>query len=86
MQDKYATLAPALDSPANEGFAITPSDSSDLQQVTRALYVGEGGDLAVEMRDGASLTFKDVPQGSILPLRVRKVLQQTTAAYLVGLC
>jgi hypothetical protein len=86
MQDSYATLSPGLESPAATGFTVTPADDDNLPAITRALYVGEGGDLAVEMSDGTALIFKDVPTGTILPLRVRKVLEATTAAYIVGLC
>jgi hypothetical protein len=30
-------------SPATQGFAITPNDSTDLATVVRAIYVGVGG-------------------------------------------
>ncbi|HEX5305756.1 MAG TPA: hypothetical protein VFW82_06715 [Dyella sp.] len=86
MTDKFDYNATGLDSPATDAAAITPSDTTDLTNTTRAIYVGTGGDLKVKMRGGQTVTFKAVPQGSTLPLRVLRVLSTgTTAADLVGL-
>ena len=59
---------------------VTPSDADDLDQVCRALYVGTGGDVAVVMRDGTAATFKNVPDGAMLDLRVRRVNATGTTA------
>jgi hypothetical protein len=86
MQDKYATYAPGLESPARDGFAITPSDSDDLPEVTRALYVGAEGTVAVALASGASVTLEGVSAGTLLPLRVSRVLATgTTASAIIGL-
>ncbi|MEO0879232.1 MAG: hypothetical protein AAFY22_05905 [Pseudomonadota bacterium] len=69
-----------LTSPASSAVAVTPSDSVNLLQVSRALYVGTGGDVAVEMRSGATVTFKNVADGQSLALRVVKVLDTGTSA------
>ena len=61
-----------------------PADQ-DLAHVTRALYVGSGGDLAVRMLDGSSVTLLNVPSGTLLPLRVGRVLPTSTASGLLGL-
>ena len=83
--DAFINDDPQLDSPAQNAAAITPSDTTDLAVVTRAIYVGTGGDLKVTMRGGQTVTLKAVPQGSTLPLRVARVLfTGTTAADLVG--
>lgn len=47
--DKFEGRAPSDNGPALGGFTITPSDALDLQSVTRALYVGGGGDISVEL-------------------------------------
>ncbi|WEK05688.1 MAG: hypothetical protein P0Y65_05385 [Candidatus Devosia phytovorans] len=83
--DKFEGREPSDTGPALDGFAITPSDTQDLRDLTRALYVGGGGDVRVEMAWGTAITLKSVPAGTILPLRARKVLAATTASFLVGL-
>ena len=70
--------------PAMAAVAVTKSDSTILD-VTRALYIGTTGDLAVRMTNGETITFKTVPVG-ILPIQVDKVLSTgTTAAEIIAL-
>lgn len=67
-------------------FSITPSNTVPLANPTSGIYVGVGGDLAVEMLDGSTVTFVGVADASWLPIRVSKVLSTGTgAASLVGL-
>lgn len=54
---------------ATEGVAV--SINTDLKGA--ALYVGTGGDITVEMASGQSVTFKNVPDGTFLPIAVSKV-------------
>jgi nitrogen fixation protein len=54
---------------ATEGVAVTVN--TDLNGA--ALYVGTGGDITVEMSSGQSVTFKNVPDGTFLPIAVAKV-------------
>lgn len=85
MSDAFINENPQLDSPAGNAAAITPSDSTDLPTVTRAIYVGTGGDLKVTMRGGQTVTFKAVPQGTLLPIRATRVWNPVgTATDLVG--
>lgn len=86
MTDRFSNVQPSLAGPAFSGFPITPDDSLDLPETTRAVYVGQGGDLAVVMASGAALVLADVTAGSLLPLRVSRVLATgTTAGFLAGL-
>lgn len=85
MTDPYAGNASSLVSPAQGAFDVTPSDIADLPQLSRALYVGTGGTLTVEMAWGGTTTFRNLPNGALLPIRARKVLAATTAAFIVGL-
>lgn len=86
MSDRFADHAASLVSPAHDGFAITPTDGVDLIEVTRALYVGVGGDLGVVLAGGAELMFSNVAAGSFLPLRVAQVKATgTNAGAIVGL-
>jgi hypothetical protein len=85
MSDDFGSASTRLDSPASSAVAITPSDTVDLANVTRAIYVGTGGDLTVIMRGGQSVTFTAVPQGVMLSVRASRVLATgTTATNLVG--
>lgn len=73
--------------PALQCFAITPDDTSDLANVTKAVYVGEEGDIVLRAaRDNQDVTFRNVPAGFILDVRVSAVRSTgTTAGSLVGL-
>lgn len=83
--DPYADLVPATDGPLVGGFAVTPS-AADLPVVTRALMVGGGGDVAVILRNGDTVTLPGLQPGAVYPLRVSRVLAAgTTATGIVGL-
>ena len=86
MPDRFASHSSGLASPARDGFAITPSDDTDLAETVRALYVGVGGDLCLVLAGGAELVFANVAAGAVLPLRAARVKASgTTADALVGL-
>lgn len=61
------------------GTAITVSNTATLSPCY--VYVGVSGDVAVvpALQD-TSVTFKNVPQGTILPVKVKKVLSTGTTA------
>ena len=72
--------------------AITPSDGGS--HVFSGLYIGVGGTLVVEPRMDESggtdsvttVTFENVPDGSLLPIGVQRVLSTgTTASSILGL-
>ncbi len=86
MPDRFSSNIPSLTSPATHAFAIAPNDTTDLSEVTRAVYIGGGGALAVRMLSGQTVTFSGATGGSTLPLRVDRVLATgTTATGIVGL-
>lgn len=72
---------------AGSATAVTPHDSNDLAAVTRGLYVGGAGTVRVMLeRDSVSVDFVGVLAGSVLPLRVGRVLNTgTTASSIVAL-
>ena len=78
--DNFAGYTVGRDSPAPNAAAISPSDEADLNNVTRAIYVGTQGDLTVTMKGGGSVTFTAVPAGTILPIEVTKVWDTGTDA------
>lgn len=78
--DTFKNHTRSLTSPPEHAVAIVPDDDGELAVVTRALYVGAGGDVAVRMHDGSQVTLVGVPSGTMLPLRVRGVLASGTTA------
>ncbi|MFQ3251793.1 MAG: hypothetical protein ACI9U6_000067 [Loktanella salsilacus] len=80
--DRYKYYAASPESPVSHAFVVTPDDSADLTHVTRALYVGCGGDLRVVMADGATVTFAALAVGWH-PVRVRRLLATGTSATLI---
>ena len=69
---------------ANDAAAITKSDSTAVD--FDAIYVGGTGNVAVRTARGSTVTFSAVPAGSILPIKVDRVMDtNTTATGMVGL-
>lgn len=67
-------------SPAYNAVAVTPSDSANLAQTARALYIGVSGDVKIDCPGGGSgIVFKAAPVG-ILPVMATKVYATGTAA------
>lgn len=66
--------------PADRAVAVTPSDATDLTGV-RGVYVGGAGDLVVRMVNDptTTVTISTVTAGSLLPLRVTRIMAATTA-------
>ncbi len=79
--------AESVSSPARNCIAVVPSDAIELTVVTKALYVGTGGNVVVRPVDAATdITFANVPTGTVLPVRARAVRATgTTASQIVGL-
>ena len=66
--------------------AITPSNSTDLDELTKAVYVGGAGNIVAVDWLGNTTTFVGVLAGTVLPIRVRRVnATSTTATNLVAL-
>lgn len=87
--DTFPNLGPHSEAamwPASGVEAVTPHDTNELTVVSRALWVGSAGDLAVLMVDGTTATFVGIPAGTLMPLRVRRVNStDTTASSIVSL-
>lgn len=85
--DSFSGYADSLTAPASNCFVISPSDVADLPIVTKALYVGTGGDVVLRAVNGAAdVTFRNVPDGGVIDVRTLAVrLTGTTAADIVGL-
>ena len=86
MSDVFAHNSPGLTSPGTRAAAVTPNDSADLANVSRALYIGGSGDIKVTTSGGDTVTLVGVVAGSVIPLRVARVFAtDTTASDIVAL-
>lgn len=72
------------EAPADDAASVTPHDTTELAYITRGLYVGTAGDVTVVMAgSGTDITFKAVPAGTILPIRV-KIVKDTGTTQAAG--
>lgn len=86
MKDDFSGHVTGLTAPATAAETITPSDSNDLNFVTRAIYLGQAGDLSVTMQSGETVLLRGMQAGVFYPLRVSYVRATgTTAADIIGL-
>lgn len=70
-----------LESPVSGGEAIDISGGNhSTTKPTRALWVGTGGNVKVRMLSGTALTFTNVQDGTLLPIRIDTVYQTDTTA------
>lgn len=70
--DDFDGEGPFLDGPATHAAVVVPADGADLTNVTRALWFGVGGNVAVVTKGGEALTIP-VLAGSRLDLQVTRV-------------
>lgn len=78
MADTFETYRDTIDGPLQNLANITPNDSADLANFTRALYLGAGGDVQVDTVGGQTLTVT-LSEGWH-PIRVRRVYATSTTA------
>ena len=85
--DPFEHAADSPTAPSENCFAIEPADGEDLVSATKAIYVGEGGDITLRpVRGAGDVTFRNVPSGAILDVRARAVRATgTSASAIVGL-
>jgi hypothetical protein len=82
--DKFANFQGGLQTPVRTSFVITPSDTTELPFVTRAIYIGSAGNLTARLADDTtSVAFNGLPPGTVLPIRVRQVYATGTTSGIV---
>lgn len=83
INDQYAQRSTAVSSQARGAYAVSPSDSVDLDPPAKALYVGSAGDLVVlpinAADDTQTVTLANHPVGYV-PMQVRRVFSTGTIA------
>ena len=83
-KDDFSTHTPSQQSPISRVISVTPDDGQDISHLSRALYLGTGGDLRATMSDGATVTFVNMAPGWH-PIRVARVWSTgTTADHILG--
>lgn len=86
MKDSFSDYKSGLTAPAEAAEVITPNNTEDLDFVTRALYLGQSGDVNVTLKSGDTVVLRNMQAGVFYPLRVSRVLVTgTTATDIVGL-
>jgi len=85
--DDFQHYRDSVSSPARSASAVAPSDSAPLAKVPKAIFVGTAGDVHLRaVDDEASVLFRNIPAGTILPVRAALILQSgTTASDIVAL-
>lgn len=85
--DPFVNTSSNPSSPSEICFPIVPDDAADIQMGTKAIYVGLGGNLTIiPVRNQTPVLFTNIAPGSVLDVRVRRVLATgTTAGDIVGL-
>ena len=78
--DNFSRQQTLTGDPATNAVLITPSDSVDLTNVSRAVYVGTTGNMKVTMQDSGTVLFTGIPAGTTLPIRVSRIWSTTTTA------
>ena len=78
--DDFSKQRTLTSDPATSAVLVTPSDSVDLSNITRAVYVGTTGNMKVTMQDSGTVLFTGIPAGTTLPIRVSRIFSATTTA------
>lgn len=78
---RFDNLPEGLEAPASEVQAIVKGTPFE---ACRAVYVGTGGDLVATTRGGQVRTWKNVPSGTELNVRLTNVDVGSTAADLLA--
>lgn len=87
MSGRTPTWQPGIEAPATRAVAITPSDTVNLAEVSRGLYVGTAGNATILLGDDTSaVVFTGLAAGLVYPLQVKRVnAGSLTAGNLVAL-
>lgn len=84
--DTFPAGDAAIGFPATTAVAVTPSNSTDLANITTGIFIGGAGTLKIDMPGTSAFTFTSVAAGVYLPLRVKRVYATgTTATNIVAL-
>ena len=66
--------------PAIGATPVSSSNTTSLTPRARALWIGGAGNVSVEFDNGSSATIENIPDGTLLPVRVTRVNETGTSA------
>lgn len=72
-----------LDWPLTHAEAVTPHDTNELTNVSRAIWVGGAGNMAIVTKEGETVTIPGIPAGTMLWVRAKQVKSTNTTATLI---
>lgn len=77
----------SMEMPACNSAVVSPSDTIPLQSVSRAIYIGTTGNVAIQLLgDTSPVTLIACQAGSLLPIRVAYLMStNTTASNIIAL-
>lgn len=79
--DQFYQSQDSVSDPARSVLSVVPSDQAPLPMIPKAIFVGAGGDVALRAVDDTQVvTFRNVPDGSILPVRAIEIRATGTTA------
>lgn len=78
--DRFAQEGNSLIGPITRLVTVVPSDTTDLPEVTRALYVGVSGTVHVLTAEGNDVTLTALVAGQLHWIRVARVFATGTTA------
>jgi hypothetical protein len=81
--DDFASASSGLVAPYAHAAVLTKSDTDELVEASRALYIGGTGNINVVTVSGETVLFSALPVGTVLPIRIKQLLSTNTTATLV---
>lgn len=86
MGDSFKNLGDSPEFSARRLAAVTPHDTNELTFVSKALFIGVGGNISIIAADDTDAVVISVLANTILPIRARIVKSAgTTASGIVAL-
>jgi hypothetical protein len=81
MADPFSSAADSVVAPATRVAAVVPHDTNPLPDIPKALFVGTGGHVVLRgAGGGADAAFRNIADGTVLPVRAQFVRATGTSA------
>ena len=85
MADRYKNFVGGLRDPIQAAKLVVPSDTTDLSETTRAIYLGGTGDVQMTLHSGDIVTFSSMFVGWH-PIRATRIWATDTTATNIIAC